>query len=287
MKRWLLAISSILVLVLVGFLAPAAMRQSVTPAVVAQVSPSRQAPAAGNVVLASSEVLSALESTVESVYQNVAPSVVYIEVTSSPQATTSRWRGQQSPQFQVPAQQSSGSGFVWDKQGNIVTNNHVVNGATSIQVTFSDGTRVPAKLIGTDPNNDLAVINVSVSADKLQPVTLGDSTQVKVGQVAIAIGNPFGLENTITVGYISGLGRSLPSGGRSRTGYAVTDLIQTDAPINPGNSGGVLLDSNGQVIGVTNAMASDSGSSSGVGFAIPAATVAKVAPPLISSGKGS
>jgi len=289
MKRWWGALVLVLALALAGFVAPAALRQLAAPAVAAQASTTRQAAATSNAALSSSDVVAALEGTMETVYQNVSPSVVYIEVTSSPQATGYRSRGQQLPQFQVPPQQGSGSGFVWDKQGNIVTNNHVVEGASSIQVTFSDGTTAPATLVGADANSDLAVIKVSVSAGKLQPVTLADSTQVKVGQVAIAIGNPFGLESTMTVGYVSGLGRSLPTTNRRGVGpsYNIPDLIQTDAPINPGNSGGVLLNSNGEVLGVTNAIASNSGSSSGVGFAIPASTVAKIVPTLISGGKVS
>jgi serine protease Do len=278
MKRWLLAL--VMVGMLVGFVNPAAVRELATPAVVAQ------AAVTSNVALSGSDIVAALENTTETIYQNVSPSVVYIEVSSAPQSTAYRSRGQRF-QFQTPLQQSSGSGFVWDKQGDIVTNNHVVEGAMTIQVTFSDGTTVPATLLGADANSDLAVIQVSVSADKLQPVTLADSTQVKVGQLTIAIGNPFGLESTMTVGYVSGLGRSLSSVNQrgARASYGVTDLIQTDAPIKPGNSGGVLLNSSGQVIGVTNAIVSTSGSSSGVGFAIPASTVAKTVPTLISTGK--
>ncbi|HZY41462.1 MAG TPA: PDZ domain-containing protein, partial [Anaerolineae bacterium] len=142
-------------------------------------------------------------------------------------------------------------------------------------------------LVGTDPDSDLAVIKVNLPADQLQPVTLGDSTQVKVGQLSVAIGNPFGNQNTMTVGFISALARSLPTrnGGSQGGSYTIPDVIQTDTAINPGNSGGVLTDDQGKVIGVTAAIDSQSGSSSGVGFAIPAVIVQKVVPELIKSGK--
>ncbi len=182
-----------------------------------------------------------------------------------------------------------GSGFVWDKDGHIVTNNHVVAGATKISVTFYDGTIVPATLVGTDPDSDLAVIKVNMPADQLTPITLGDSTQVKVGQLSVAIGNPYGNQNTMTVGFVSALARSLPTSrndASSQTGsYTIPDIIQTDTAINPGNSGGVLTDDQGKVIGVTAAIDSQSGSSAGIGFAIPSVIVQKVVPELISSGK--
>jgi serine protease Do len=286
MRKLLLSVALIFVLALAAFVGPSVLKQVSVPEARAQAPATQAAPPA------SADTLASLESAMETVYQNVSPSVVFIEVTQggSTQSGSSQGTPRSGRQFgsQIP-QQGSGSGFVWDKEGRIVTNNHVVDGATSINVTFADGTVVPAKVLGTDANSDLAVIQVSVSADKLQPVTLADSTKVKVGQIAIAIGNPFGLESTMTVGYVSGLGRSLPAGssrGGSGTGssYTMPDIIQTDAPINPGNSGGVLLNSRGEVLGVTNAIATNGGTSSGVGFAIPAATVAKVVPTLISGG---
>jgi len=190
--------------------------------------------------------------------------------------------------FPLPQQQYSqaqGSGFVWDTKGNIVTNNHVVNGATRITVTFSDGTTVDASLVGADSDSDLAVIKVNPDGLQLQPVTLADSTMVKVGQLAIAIGNPFGLENTLTVGFVSAVGR-LVSASENAVGptYSIPNIIQTDAAINPGNSGGVLLDGMGAVIGVTQSIATQSGSSSGVGFAIPSVIVKQVVPALIKDG---
>jgi 2-alkenal reductase len=182
-----------------------------------------------------------------------------------------------------------GSGFVWDTQGHIITNNHVVDGASKVQVTFSDGMTVDAKVVGTDPNADLAVLQVNVPASQLTPVVLADSTQVKVGQIAIAIGNPYGLAGTMTEGIISGLERTLPVGLDNLTSqqgptYSIPDIIQTDASINPGNSGGVLVDIQGQLIGVTAAIESSSGSNSGIGFVIPSAIVKKVVPSLIATG---
>jgi S1-C subfamily serine protease len=179
-----------------------------------------------------------------------------------------------------------GSGFIWDKEGDIVTNNHVVSGADRISVTFEDGTSVSGKVIGSDPDSDLAVVKVDMPADQLQPVQLADSTQVQVGQVAVAIGNPFGLEGTMTVGFISALGRLLSADSQSAGGltYSIPDVIQTDAAINPGNSGGVLVDREGRVIGVTAAIESSGGSNAGIGFAIPSVIVQKVVPVLIKSG---
>jgi 2-alkenal reductase len=177
--------------------------------------------------------------------------------------------------------EGAGSGFVYDMQGHIITNNHVVEGADKIYVTFADGEMVPATVVGTDANSDLAVIKVDAAAAELHPVTLGESTTLRVGQMGIAIGNPFGLEGTMTVGIISALGRVVPA---SSSRYAMVDLIQTDAPINPGNSGGPLLDSAGRVIGVNTMIYSESGTSSGVGMAVPVDTVERVVPQLLEAG---
>lgn len=183
-----------------------------------------------------------------------------------------------------------GSGFVWDEQGHIVTNNHVVENATKLTVTFADGTTLPAEVVGVDPKADLAVIKVDASAADLVPMDVADSNQAKVGQVVVAIGNPFGLEGTMTAGIISALDRSLPvslekSLNQSSPSYSIPDIIQTDASINPGNSGGVLVDTQGALLGVTTAIESGSGTNSGVGFVIPSAIVHKVVPSLISDGK--
>jgi serine protease Do len=240
-------------------------------------------------IIANSDLLAAYESTLESIYTTVSPQVVNISVLIP--ATTGNvqtFPGFNNQQSQPQYSSALGSGFVWDTKGDIVTNNHVVDGATKIEVTFSDGTTVPATVVGQDPYSDLAVINVDVSANMLQPVTMADSTQVKVGEIAIAIGNPYGFEGSMTVGTVSGIGRELPTDTTSQsTGatYSIPDVIQTDAAINPGNSGGVLVNDQGQVIGVTSALESSSGSSSGIGFAIPAEIVSQVVPSLISTGK--
>ncbi|MBI3742969.1 MAG: trypsin-like peptidase domain-containing protein [Chloroflexi bacterium] len=251
----------------------------------ADTSLSAQAPTPPTVTASpsSSGVLAAFQGTLEQVYENTGPSVVNIRTTTS---------GGQSP-FGRGLQQFSaaeGSGFVWDNQGDIVTNNHVISGATTITVTFSDGTTVPAKLVGADPDADLAVIKVEAFKGLPPPVKVADSDGVKVGRLAIAIGNPFGLSGSMTVGIVSARGRLLPAGEGSAIppslpGFSIPDVIQTDAPINPGNSGGVLLDDQGRLIGVPSAIQSNTNSSAGVGFAIPSNIVKKVAPALIASGR--
>lgn len=235
--------------------------------------------------------LTDFETSLENVYAQVNPSVVAIDVLEKPQTQAPNLPGSRGFGFgqqQAPTQQAQalGSGFVWDSQGHIITNNHVIDGAESIKVTFSDGTIVPAKVVGADPDSDLAVLQVSVAASELHPVQVADSTKIKVGQFSIAIGNPFGEQNTMTTGIISALGRSLPVNEAAAQGpsYTIPDVIQTDTPINPGNSGGVLLNSSGQVLGVTSAIESPAGTSAGIGFAIPSAIVEKVVPALIKSG---
>jgi len=212
------------------------------------------------------------------VYEEASPSVVNIRVSTRVSSGF--------PGFGDFVQQGQGSGFVWDTQGHIVTNYHVVENATAIEVTFNDGISLPATLVGADPDSDLAVIKVDPAEHDLKPVKLGDSDALKVGQRAIAIGNPFGLEGTLTAGVISALGRDLPaaSTGASLVGYRIPDVIQTDAPINPGNSGGPLLNSNGEVIGVNAAIESSTGTSAGIGFAIPVSIVKQVVPSLIQTG---
>ncbi|NIV37069.1 MAG: trypsin-like serine protease [Anaerolineae bacterium] len=175
----------------------------------------------------------------------------------------------------------TGSGFVLDTDGHILTNNHVVEGAEQILVRFADDTIVEAELVGADVDSDLAVIRVDAPAELLRDVRLGDSSTLRVGQRAIAVGNPFGLEQTMTTGIISALGRVV----RQESGFSLPQLIQTDAAINPGNSGGPLLNARGEVIGVNTFIFSSSGSSSGVGFAVPVNTVKRVVPSLIATGR--
>ncbi len=174
----------------------------------------------------------------------------------------------------------TGSGFVYDKEGRIITNNHVVEGAKEIEVTFPDGTIAEAEIVGTDPYVDLAVIDVDVPESLLKPVKFGNSSQLVVGERVIAIGNPFGLEGTMTVGVVSALGRQM----RAPRGFVIVDVIQTDAAINPGNSGGPLLNMRGEVVGMNTAIVSGTGQFAGIGFAIPIDTIKRELPDLIEKG---
>jgi S1-C subfamily serine protease len=230
--------------------------------------------------------LASLESAYVQVYRRVLPSVVSITVArtvSTPQLEFPLDPENQSPDFQ---QRGAGSGFIWDTEGHIVTNNHVIEGAEIIRVTFSDGTSVLAELIGADASSDLAVLKVDLPVSQLKPMEIMDSTQVNVGQIAIAIGNPFQLSGTMTTGIISGTGRSLAldSTGSGGLYYSIPDIIQTDAAINPGNSGGPLVDIEGRLIGVTTAIESPVRANAGVGYVIPSIIVSKVVPILIKEG---
>jgi S1-C subfamily serine protease len=175
-----------------------------------------------------------------------------------------------------------GSGFILDYEGHVVTNNHVAEASEELLVTLADEHTVPAAVLGTDPGSDLAVLQIDVPPEELTVAELGESSTLQVGQRAIAIGNPFGLERTVTTGIISSLGRTLP---RDDSNYQLAEVIQTDAAINPGNSGGPLLDSHGRVIGVNTAIRSTTGVNSGVGFAIPVGIVKRVVPDLIAHGR--
>jgi S1-C subfamily serine protease len=182
--------------------------------------------------------------------------------------------------FETPAE-GAGSGSVLDKNGHILTNFHVIEGARDIQVTLYDGNTYEARPVGVDPDTDMAVIKIDAPPESLVPVEFGTSTRLKVGQRVLAIGNPFGFARTLTVGIISSLNRTI----RSRSDRRIRSIIQTDAAINPGNSGGPLLDSRGQLIGVNTAIYSRTGQSSGVGFAIPVSAVRRVVPQLIQDGR--
>jgi S1-C subfamily serine protease len=180
---------------------------------------------------------------------------------------------------EVPA--GSGSGFVWDELGHIVTNYHVVDGARSLSVTFHDQQSFEARVVGLEPRKDIAVIKVDAPAKLLTPIHVAKATQLEVGQKAIAIGNPFGLDHTLTTGVISALGRQVQGAG----GVSIRDMIQTDAAINPGNSGGPLLDSTGQLIGMNTMIFSKSSSSAGIGFAVPVTTISRIVPQIIKTGR--
>jgi S1-C subfamily serine protease len=209
------------------------------------------------------------------VFRETAPAAVFV---TQKQVVVDYWAGRA---MEVPA--GSGSGFVWDKQGYVVTNFHVVQNARSLTVTLQDQSTHPAQVRGVEPRKDIAVLKIDVPADKLVPIRLpGEKkTQLEVGQKAIAIGNPFGLDHTLTVGVVSALGRTMDGIG----GVTIRDMIQTDAAINPGNSGGPLLDSSGTLIGMNTAIFSKSGASAGVGFAVPVSTILRVVPQIIKNGR--
>ncbi|MCL4837694.1 MAG: trypsin-like peptidase domain-containing protein [Thermoanaerobaculia bacterium] len=175
----------------------------------------------------------------------------------------------------------AGSGFVWDRQGHVVTNFHVVDGAEAVEVALADHTHWRARLVGIAPEKDLAVLRIDAPAESLEPLAIADSTSIRVGQAVLAVGNPFGFDHTLTTGIVSALGRTVDS----PSGVRIHDVIQTDAAINPGNSGGPLIDSRGRLVGVNTAIYATSGSSAGLGFAIPAAAVSRTVPQLIRHGR--
>ena len=179
---------------------------------------------------------------------------------------------------QVP--EGTGSGIVWDKEGHIITNYHVIRKASGAEVVLADGSKYAAKLVGGRPDKDIAVLYIDAPRSKLTPIDIGSSDDLKVGQWAFAIGNPFGLDQTLTKGIVSALGREI----ESLTGDPIKNVIQTDAAVNPGNSGGPLLDSSARLIGVNTAIYSPSGTSAGIGFAIPVDEVNEVVTSIIKAG---
>lgn len=212
-----------------------------------------------------------LERRVSEVYRTASPAVVNLTT----QVRSFDWlRGR-------TMEEGSGSGFLYDDRGHIVTNFHVIESAAELQVTFADGEVRGARLVGSDPTNDLAVIRVEPGPEGRRALALGDSEGLEVGRFVIAIGHPFGLDQTLTTGVVSGLGRVIESPDRTFIG----EIIQTDAAINQGNSGGPLLDLEGRVVGVNSAIVSPTGASAGIGYAIPAATLARVVPELIRNGR--
>lgn len=232
-------------------------------------------------IVNTSALLVEQESVYSQIYRTVSPSVVAISIQGRPSAND-QW---------LPI--SSGSGFVVDMDGHIVTNNHVVDGAQNIEqlvgegaearleISMFDGTITEAQIVGIDPDSDLAVIQIAVPQDRLRPVSFASSDALVEGQIVFALGNPFSNDWTLTTGIISALNRSIPSLDRFQTG----GVIQTDAAINPGNSGGPLVNINGQVIGVNSQINSESGSSSGIGFAVPSNLVVRVADSIIATGE--
>jgi S1-C subfamily serine protease len=206
-------------------------------------------------------------------FREASPSVVHI--------TTNRVRRDAFSMREMEAPEGTGSGFVWDKEGHVVTNFHVIRNADTATVALNDHSAWPATLVGVAPEKDLAVLRIDAPREKLVPIPVGTSHDLEVGQKAFAIGNPFGLDQTLTTGVVSALGRTIDS----VAGIPIEDVIQTDAAVNPGNSGGPLLDSSGRLIGVNTAIYSPSGAYAGIGFAIPVDTVNWVVPELIAHGK--
>ena len=247
--------------------APGGARTAPAPA------PDRQKglPADSRPVTARGDLAEDEKSTIE-LFKRTSPSVVYI-------TTLSRRAVNFFEMTDVP--QGTGSGFLWDRQGHVVTNYHVLQGSDSSVVTLSDQTNWKATVVGVEPDKDLAVLRISAPAEKLTPILVGTSKGLQVGQKVFAIGNPFGLDETLTTGIVSALGRTI----EAVTGRKIQDVIQTDAAINPGNSGGPLLDSAGRLIGVNTQIASPSGASAGIGFAVPVDTVNAVVPELIAHGR--
>lgn len=217
----------------------------------------------------------------ERLYAQISPSVVALEVRVPTGAGSRLFVDPSQPDAEPNFRIAQGSGFLYDTNGHIITNNHVVEDATRVTAIFSDGLRLPATVVGTAPDADLAVVKVETKRiASLQPLTLADSDALKVGQRAIAIGNPFGLNNTMTQGIISALGRAL-----RQSQFSIPQIIQTDAAINPGNSGGPLLNFKGEVIGVNTAIRANAEQSAGIGFAVPSNIVRLMADQLIANGK--
>jgi putative serine protease PepD len=215
--------------------------------------------------------------SVNGVYRKAGPGVVEITTTTSSS-------GNQPFPFGGSGSGESraqGSGWVYDSDGHIVTNDHVVQGATKVSVTFADGSKYSAKVVGTDPSTDLAVLKVDAPSSKLHPLSLGDSGNLQVGDGVVAIGSPFGLEETVTSGIVSALGRDISA----QNNFTISDVIQTDAAINHGNSGGPLLNMAGEVVGVNSQIESDSGGNEGVGFAVPSSTISQVVSKLVNGEK--
>jgi S1-C subfamily serine protease len=214
--------------------------------------------------------LGADEKSTIAVFKMVSPSVVHITNIAQMRNVIT------ASVDDVP--QGTGSGFIWDEAGHIVTNYHVIEGATSTEVTLADGTTYEGKIVGTARDKDVAVIKIDAPPSKLAKIMIGTSGDLQVGQKVLAIGNPFGLDQTLTTGVISGLGREITSKSQRK----IYDVIQTDAPINPGNSGGPLLDWQGRLIGINTAIYSPSGASAGIGFAVPVDTVNLVVPQILN-----
>ncbi len=224
--------------------------------------------------------VAALEHVIRYIYEASLPSITHIRVVQKVEAasSTSFFFGAPEDQFQ----RGVGSGFIWDEEGHVVTNYHVVADADEVIVVMADGTELEARVLGFDPDSDLAVLKLNELPEEIVPLSIGDSDVVTIGQFVLAIGSPFGQEFTITSGIVSALGRTINSGNSA---FSIPRVIQTDAAVNPGNSGGPLLDRTGRAIGINSQIATRSGSSSGIGFAIPINAAKQVIPELIEEGR--
>ncbi len=216
--------------------------------------------------------LAEFETNNVELFARISPSVAYIFTEAERQSLFGRT---------ARANRGTGSGFIWDGAGHVVTNFHVIDGASQVAVKLDSGEAIPATIVGAAPDYDLAVLRLKHHRSGLQPIPVGTSNDLKVGQAVLAIGNPYGLSRTLTTGIISALNRRLPA----ETGREIAGVIQTDAAINPGNSGGPLLDSAGRLIGVNTAIISRSGSSAGIGFAVPVDVVNRIVPQIVANGK--
>ena len=256
---------------------PTSTPSATTPQPTAAVSP-ESVPTAVPQGPSVEEAVAAQEALMVAIYQRALPSVVNIRVTQRMEGASSRLPG--APEDFL--QQAEGTGFVWDDEGHIVTNNHVVEGADTVMVGFADRTEVEATVLGGDPDSDLAVLRMEGFDGTLTPAVLGDSSAVQVGHLAVAIGAPFGQQFTMTVGIISAVGRTMRSGDSP---FTIPDVMQTDAAINPGNSGGPLLDRLGRVIGINTQIISRTGGNEGVGLAVPINIARMVVPAIIEDGQ--
>jgi putative serine protease PepD len=268
LKRLIAPAAALLAAGLVGGLAAIAVWEAV------ETEPAA-APAATSTTASPSEPASSLQSpsTIAGVVRGALPSVVEVKVEGAAPSDTGP--------LPTPRVQGLGSGWVFDDQGHVVTNQHVVDGAERVTVAFEDGTEVPARVIGTDASTDVAVLELEDPPGSLTPLPLGSTSELELGDAVIAIGSPLGLQGTVTAGIVSSLGRDI----RSPNGFTIDGAVQTDAALNHGNSGGPLLDLDGRVVGMNAQIASDTGANSGIGYAIPVETVRSIADQLIAGGK--
>jgi 2-alkenal reductase len=286
LKHWLLpGVLGLLIFVIAacGGDATVTPEASTTQAVAGQAETAQSSQALISGDAAADALVAAQESVMIRIYQKALPSVVNIQVIQELEGNDGTGEFPNIPGLPDDfGERGEGSGFVWDDKGRIVTNQHVIEGAETVTVIFADRTQVLARVLGGDPDSDLAVLELEEKIDGLVPIDLGDSDAVLVGQVAVAIGAPFGQSFTMTSGIVSAVGRTIRSGSSN---FSIPEVIQTDAPINPGNSGGPLLDRHGRVVGINTQIISLSGNNAGVGLAVPINIAKMVIPALIKDGK--